>query len=97
MATTALPRGQQVTASQRRPEWIKSLQHDLGIHLFLGLGLLLSAIPIFFMVNISFKNPGQFLTDPLGITFPLHWDNWVIAFNVIKRSLMNTALIASAV
>lgn len=81
-------------ARRHKPEWLKSLQHDWGIHLFLGIGLFLSAIPIFFMLNISVKNQGQFLTNPLGITYPFQWDNWVIAFNVLKRSLLNTIVYA---
>jgi ABC-type glycerol-3-phosphate transport system permease component len=81
----------------RQPEWLKNLRHDWKNHLFLGGGLLLSAIPIFFMLNISVKSQGQFLTNALGITFPFQWDNWVIAFNVLKRSILNSAIIALVV
>jgi multiple sugar transport system permease protein len=83
--------------TRRPPEWLKSLRHDWAIHLFLGIGLLFSAIPIFFMLNISVKSQGQFITNPLGVTAPLQWDNWLIAFNVLKRSLLNTTLIALVV
>jgi ABC-type glycerol-3-phosphate transport system permease component len=84
-------------ARARQPEWLRNLRHDWKNHLFLGFGLLLSAVPIFFMLNISLKNQGQFLTNALGITLPLQWDNWVIAFNVLKRSILNSMLIAAAV
>lgn len=86
-----------VKAKRPLPEWRKTLRHDLGIHLFLGIGLVLSAIPILFMLSISLKSQGQFLTNPLGISGPFQWDNWVIAFNVLKYSILNSALIAAAV
>ncbi len=84
-------------ANKPLPEWRKILRHDMGIHFFLGIGLLLSAIPILFMLSISLKSQGQFLTNPLGFSAPFQWDNWVIAFNVLKYSILNSALIAAAV
>lgn len=74
----------------RPPAWIKDLRHDWPIYVLMGLGLLLAFIPIVLMLNISLKTPGQFLTRPLEFTLPLAWDNYVIAFNVLKRSILNT-------
>ena len=56
----------------------------------MSLGLVVALIPIFFMLSMSLKTPGQFLTNPLGITYPFAWDNYVIAFNVLKRAMLNT-------
>jgi ABC-type glycerol-3-phosphate transport system permease component len=97
MANVTFASGRTSPVRSRQPEWLKNLRHDWKNHLFLGVGLLLSAIPIFFMLNISVKSQGQFLTNALGITYPFQWDNWVIAFNVLKRSILNSALIALVV
>lgn len=53
-------------------------------------GLIVAFIPIALMLLISLKNMGQFMTQPLGLTLPLQWSNYLIAFNVLKRSLLNT-------
>jgi ABC-type glycerol-3-phosphate transport system permease component len=83
-----------LTIPQRRerpvPGWLRTVQHDWFIFLLMSAGLVIALIPILFMLNISLKTPGQFLTKPLEITFPFAWDNYVIAFNVLKRSILNT-------
>jgi ABC-type glycerol-3-phosphate transport system permease component len=85
---------QTLTQSQRpvrpRPAWLRTLQQDWLIVLLMSAGLIIALIPILFMLNISLKTPGQFLTKPLEITYPFAWDNYVIAFNVLKRSILNT-------
>jgi ABC-type glycerol-3-phosphate transport system permease component len=40
---------------------------------------------------------GQFLTEPLVITFPFRLSNYVIAFNVLKRSILNSMGMATAI
>src|ERR671925_111648 len=70
--------------------WLRTARHDWFIVLAMSAGLIVAFIPIFFMASISLKTPGQFLTKPLEITYPFAWDNYVIAFNVLKRSILNT-------
>lgn len=79
-----------------RPAWFTNLRHDWLGHLFLGSGLCIAAIPILFMLLISVKNQGQYLTQPLAITLPLQWDNYTIAFNVLKRSISVSLLLVVA-
>jgi len=95
MANTSatLRRGSQARRRQR-PTWRKNLRHDWPIHTFMITGLLISSIPILFMLMISMKSQAQYVTKPLQITFPIHWDNYIIAFNVLKRSLLNSAWLA---
>ena len=86
-------------AGHRPRRWRESrfrsdLRHDAPIHLGLGCGLLLSFIPLAFMIVLSFKSSSQFLKDPLGVTFPLNFDNYSIAFAVTSRSMLNTAGLA---
>jgi ABC-type glycerol-3-phosphate transport system permease component len=72
------------------PEWVRNLSHDWPIHIPMLIGLFIAFIPIFFMISISFKSLGQFITQPLGITTPIDLSNYVIAFNVLKRSFLNS-------
>jgi len=74
----------------KRPKWLKDLRHDWSIHLPLIFGLLIAFIPILLMLLLSVKNMGQFITQPLSITLPFEWSNYVIAWNVLKRSILNS-------
>jgi ABC-type glycerol-3-phosphate transport system permease component len=94
MATT-LTTPARVRANERSA-WLRDLRHDWPIHFFLLVGLLISAIPIIFMLMISVKSQGQYMQRPLGLTFPIQWENYVIAFNVLRRSLLNSVFLAAA-
>jgi ABC-type glycerol-3-phosphate transport system permease component len=74
----------------RAPEWSRNLRHDWLIHLLIVLGLIIAFVPIILMLLISVKNMGQFITKPLGITFPLEWSNYEIAWKVLRRSIFNS-------
>lgn len=80
----------QVQRRRSRPAWIKNLKHDWIIHITIVFGLLVAFIPIALMLLISVKNMGQFITQPLGLTVPLEWSNYTIAWNVLKRSILNS-------
>jgi ABC-type glycerol-3-phosphate transport system permease component len=81
-------------ARQRQPDWLRDLRHDWPSHLLLGFGLVISAIPLLFMLNISLKSQGQFMVEPLGVTTPFQLDNYTIAWRVLRRSLLNTVVLA---
>lgn len=72
------------------PARLKDFRHDWPIHVLIMFGLLVAFIPIILMLLISVKNMGQFITKPLGITLPFEWSNYVIAWNVLKRSILNS-------
>ena len=93
MATTSAPPAR--VRAYERSAWRRNLRHDWPIHTFMILGLVISAIPIIFMLMISVKSQGQYMQRPLGFTFPIQWGNYVIAFNVLKRSLLNSAFLAA--
>lgn len=80
----------QATRRKRKPEWLRTLQHDWAIHILIVFGLIIAFIPIVLMLLISLKNMGQFITQPLRITLPFDWSNYTIAFNVLKRSILNS-------
>lgn len=76
------------------PQWLRDLRRDWPLHLFLMVGLIISIIPLLFMVLISFKDMGQFITQPLGLTFPLHLENYSVAYAVLQRSFINSLVVA---
>jgi len=96
-ATIVPPTG---VSTQRRAAasgWQRRLlefRHDWPLHVVLILALLIAFAPLGLMVIISFKNMGQFFAAPLSLTFPLEWENYVIAFNVLKRSILNSTFMA---
>ncbi len=83
-----------VRAKQGQPNWLRHFKHDWPSHLLLGFGLFISAVPLLFMLNISLKSQGQYMVDPLGVTTPFQLDNYVVAWRVLRRSLLNTIVLA---
>ena len=70
---------------------------EFSKHLFLTLVLMLALMPLLLMLNISLKDNNQFARDPLGITFPFHWENYIAGWESIGMSIFNTAFVAGAV
>lgn len=66
-------------------------------HLFLTVILVLSFLPLLLMLNISLKDNVQFAHDPLGVTFPLHWENYLMGWEYIGGTIFNTAFVAGSV
>ena len=79
-----------VERRRKQPAWLKNLRHDWLIHILIVFGLLVAFVPIYLMLSISLKNMGQFITQPLGLTLPIEWSNYTIAWNVLKRSILNS-------
>ena len=52
--------------------------------------LVLVLFPFYLMIIKSFKDFGQELDNPLSWTFPLVWDNYAYAFEVVESSILNS-------
>ncbi len=61
---------------------------------FIMLILLLAFFPLYVMLNISFKSNAQFMQNPFHFVFPLHLDNWVVAWGLVKDYIFNTVFVA---
>ena len=70
---------------------------EFSKHTFLLLILLLAFLPLLVMVNISLKDNFQFSHDPLGVTYPFHWENYATAWEFMGRTIFNTAFVAGMV
>ncbi len=53
-------------------------------------------IPLIFTVIISFKTIPQFSHHPFMITFPLHAENYLLAWNKVKLYIWNSVIVCSA-
>lgn len=67
---------------------------EIGKHAFIWLILFFSFFPLYVMLNISFKTNAQFNLNPLNFVFPLHFENWAIAWNLVKDYIFNTVFVA---
>ncbi len=73
-------------------------KHDrqVGQYTFLWLVALLTFLPFILMISISFKTRAQFAVQPIWPTLPLHFDNYVFAWEQILRPLLNSAIVCIA-
>ena len=72
--------------SWRRPQ--------IGLHIVIGVLLLLSVIPIYLMLVVSFKHPLQYLHERWVISLPLRIRNYVAAWDMIGSYIWNTFFVA---
>jgi ABC-type glycerol-3-phosphate transport system permease component len=66
------------------------------LHLALLVMLALMIYPAAALLIFSFKNPLQWDTSRWTPTFPLRWQNYQIAWDIIAHYLFNTILVAAA-
>lgn len=63
-------------------------------HGYLWALLALTFLPFYVMLVISFKDNREFYNHPWVLTFPLHWENWVLAWNTVGVSIANSVFLA---
>ena len=64
------------------------------IWLVLGILVFLSLYPFIFMFITSFKTYDQYLHDYVGVSWPMHYENYAIAWNIISRPLLNSMFVS---
>lgn len=79
------------TASQPR-RYRDSLRAG-AMHLSMIVFILLTIYPIFFLLNVSAKSRYQFESNPLAIVLPEGFYSYVVAWEVVQHSMLNTAWI----
>ncbi|MCI0512740.1 carbohydrate ABC transporter permease [candidate division KSB1 bacterium] len=67
---------------------------NLSGHLILGMLLLLTFYPFLFMLISATKSIPQFYQNFWGISYPLHWENYVEAWETISRHIGNSILVS---
>jgi len=66
-------------------------------HTFMILILGLVFFPFFVMVNISFKDDGQFYNQRWGVTLPLHVENYDTAWRQVAPGILNSVIVTASV
>lgn len=64
-------------------------------HLTIWLVLGFAFLPVYLMIIVSLKDNQQFYTAPAHITQPLHWENWLEAWQRVSPSVANSIYISS--
>lgn len=55
--------------------------------------IILSLFPLGLMIINSFKDPSQYLVNPIGLMFPLHFENYISSFTYIGPYFFWTFLV----
>ncbi|NLF00266.1 MAG: carbohydrate ABC transporter permease [Anaerolineales bacterium] len=67
---------------------------DLPSHIFVGLVVLVTFFPLYFMLITSVKSTSQMRHYFLVPVTPVYWNNYVVAFRQLMRYFLNTAIVA---
>ncbi|UCC63858.1 MAG: carbohydrate ABC transporter permease [Anaerolineae bacterium] len=79
------------TGSRRGTRW-----GDWWRSLILGVLCLLMIAPLIMAVIISFKSPSQFNRVPFLPTWPLRWENYGFALQIISQFMLNSVIVSGA-
>lgn len=56
----------------------------------------LTLAPLVMAFFISLKSIPQFARDPFILTFPLHWENYSLAWEIVRRFMLNSIIVSGA-
>ena len=62
-------------------------------HTILFIIIMMSMFPFYMMVNISLKNNVQFTANPWFPTAPYHWENYLVGWDKVGPTILNTAFV----
>ena len=71
-------------------------QGDLGKHFFLLVAAVLTYIPFWLLIVVSFKNQSQFYHNVWTPELPLHAENYGVAWQVVSRYILNSTIVSAA-
>ncbi len=82
---------------RRRPDFMTVVrQSNLEKHSFLILAAVLTYIPFWIMIVVSFKDQAQFYHGVWSLEFPLHFENYTQAWGVVSRYIVNSIFVTGA-
>jgi len=74
----------------------KLLRGDWWRILILTVLCVLTLAPLVMAFFISLKTIPQFARDPFILTFPLHWENYSLAWEIVRRFMLNSIIVSGA-
>ncbi|HEY5223818.1 MAG TPA: carbohydrate ABC transporter permease [Microbacteriaceae bacterium] len=93
--TTIQARKATVARSVTRPDGRSRRSRQISLKTILIVLAAVSLAPYLFMIVTSFKTNQQFADSFWQISFPLHFENYAVAWNQIAPYLFNTAVVAA--
>ncbi len=75
---------------------LQDFKADWWKHLLLIIISFFLFFPFVMTLIISFKDMNQFSVNPFGITFPLHWENYQVAGDVVMPYIWNSLVVCGA-
>jgi ABC-type glycerol-3-phosphate transport system permease component len=64
------------------------------IQIVLGGFAILTFFPVLILLTLSFKNLDQFNNQPVGLSFPLHFENYAAAWKVMVEPIIHNIIVA---
>jgi len=74
---------------------LKNLAGTLGKHAAIWSVLAFAFLPLYLMIIVSFKTNTQFYQSPTTLTSPMHFNNWVEAWELLKPTIANSVFLSS--
>jgi len=84
-------RSRHFASANKAGEWLLRAFKHFAIWAVLAFALL----PVYLMLIVSLKTNQQFYEAPGRLTEPMHWHNWVDAWNLISPSIANSVYIST--
>lgn len=63
-------------------------------HGFILTVLAMAFLPLYLMLVVSLKSNPQFYAAPATLTYPLHWENWSQAWDVVTPTVANSLFVS---
>lgn len=79
---------------------MRSLRRNAGqwlIQLTLLVLAFITVVPLFTLLSLSVKDIYQFNVAPMGVTFPMHFDNYALAWKFMAEPIWHNIVIAAVV
>ena len=91
-----------LAGAETREQYRRSRSEQVGVFLrgdwwrivLLGLFLVGGVAPLVMAFLISLKTIPQFARQPFALTFPLHWENYGFAFEIVLEFIKNSMIIS---
>jgi len=83
---------------KKKKNWLtqstRKLFAEIFKHSFVWFVLLFAFFPLYLMVVISLKDNQQFAINPLTLSEPFHFENWIYGWNLLKDLIANSVVVA---
>lgn len=68
--------------------------HEWFKHIFIGIILFFTFLPLYLMINISLKDNMQFTRNPWLPEAPFHWENYIVGWHHVGPNIFNTTFVS---